>query len=113
MRFSVRDLLWLTVVVALAVGWWIDRAHLAFRSADYRRLKTVEAEELKQRAEFFRMLRQTPVSSPADDDLYRGGQRRELGDEKLGPDGLRHVPGEKDFLFPPNYPLHYGPSRSP
>ena len=22
-RFSIRDVLWLTVVVALAVGWWI------------------------------------------------------------------------------------------
>jgi hypothetical protein len=27
LRFSIRDLLWLTVVVALAVGWWIDHAH--------------------------------------------------------------------------------------
>lgn len=24
MRFSIRDLLWLTVVVALAVTWWLD-----------------------------------------------------------------------------------------
>jgi hypothetical protein len=24
-RFTIRDMLWLTVVVALAVGWWIDR----------------------------------------------------------------------------------------
>jgi hypothetical protein len=24
MKFTIRDLLWLTVVVALAVGWWID-----------------------------------------------------------------------------------------
>jgi hypothetical protein len=23
-RFTIRDLLWLTVVVALAVGWWVD-----------------------------------------------------------------------------------------
>lgn len=23
-RFSIRDVLWLTVVVALAVGWWLD-----------------------------------------------------------------------------------------
>jgi hypothetical protein len=26
LRFNVRDLLWLAVVVALAVGWWLDRA---------------------------------------------------------------------------------------
>ena len=24
LRFTIRDLLWLTLVVALAVGWWID-----------------------------------------------------------------------------------------
>jgi len=24
MKFSIRDLLWLTVVVALAVGWWLS-----------------------------------------------------------------------------------------
>ena len=29
MKFSIRDLLWLTVVVALAVGWWVDRSRLA------------------------------------------------------------------------------------
>jgi hypothetical protein len=24
LRFTIRDLLWLTLVVALAVGWWTD-----------------------------------------------------------------------------------------
>lgn len=24
MRFAIRDLLWLMVVVALALGWWLD-----------------------------------------------------------------------------------------
>jgi len=28
-RFSIRDVLWLTVVVALAAGWLTDRTHLA------------------------------------------------------------------------------------
>jgi hypothetical protein len=23
-RFTIRDVLWLTVVVALAAGWWLD-----------------------------------------------------------------------------------------
>jgi hypothetical protein len=27
-RFTIRDLLWLTVVVALAVAWWIDHHRL-------------------------------------------------------------------------------------
>jgi hypothetical protein len=24
-RFTIRDVLWLTVVAAMAVGWWLDR----------------------------------------------------------------------------------------
>jgi hypothetical protein len=26
-RFTIRDLLWLIVVVTLAVGWWLDHRH--------------------------------------------------------------------------------------
>ena len=25
LRFTIRDLLWLTLVVAMGLGWWIDR----------------------------------------------------------------------------------------
>ena len=28
MKFTIRDLLWLTVVVALGVAWWVDRSQL-------------------------------------------------------------------------------------
>ena len=27
-RFSIRDLLWLTLVVGLALGWWADRQRI-------------------------------------------------------------------------------------
>jgi hypothetical protein len=30
-RFTIRDVLWLTVVVALGVGWWLDRSAVAWR----------------------------------------------------------------------------------
>jgi hypothetical protein len=26
-RFTIRDVLWLTVVVGMAVGWWLDNHH--------------------------------------------------------------------------------------
>jgi hypothetical protein len=41
LRFSIRDLLWLTVVVALAAGWWVD--HGAMKN----NLDKLQAFELK------------------------------------------------------------------
>jgi hypothetical protein len=26
LRFTIRDLLWLTLVVAMGVGWWLDHS---------------------------------------------------------------------------------------
>jgi hypothetical protein len=31
MRFTIRDLLWLTALVALAFGWWLNRVSLSHR----------------------------------------------------------------------------------
>ncbi|HZL87170.1 MAG TPA: hypothetical protein VFB96_02235 [Pirellulaceae bacterium] len=39
MRFSIRDLLWLTLLAAFAVAWWIDRSQLA---AEVERLRTAD-----------------------------------------------------------------------
>ena len=38
MKFSVRDLLLVTVIVALAVGWWVDRSRL-YRELDRERIR--------------------------------------------------------------------------
>jgi hypothetical protein len=37
MRFSIRDLLWLTLVVALGLGWW-----LSYEATDAKRLAAVQ-----------------------------------------------------------------------
>ena len=37
MKFSIRDVLWLTVVVALAVGWGIDRVQFRREQVNARR----------------------------------------------------------------------------
>jgi len=29
-HFTIRDLLWLTLVVALVVGWWLDHRRLTY-----------------------------------------------------------------------------------
>jgi len=36
LRFTIRDVLWLTVVVALAVAWRIDHSRLATDAANWR-----------------------------------------------------------------------------
>lgn len=42
MKFSIRDLMWLTVVAALVLGWWVNRAALLERS------KTAERAAVRQ-----------------------------------------------------------------
>jgi hypothetical protein len=31
LRFTIRDLLWLTALVAMGVAWWLNRSHLQSR----------------------------------------------------------------------------------
>jgi hypothetical protein len=48
MKFSIRDLLWLTVVVALAVGWWVSYRGLQDENS---RLKKKEADRMLKELE--------------------------------------------------------------
>jgi hypothetical protein len=48
MQFSIRDVLWLTVVVALSVGWWIEhRRHVSSAAT----VKTLEETVADQKAQ--------------------------------------------------------------
>ena len=44
-RFNIRDVLWLTVVIALALGWWLDRRQLV--NADITKLLQIMAQEIE------------------------------------------------------------------
>ena len=35
LRFTIRDLLWLTLVVAMAVGWWLDCKRPRYEVIDF------------------------------------------------------------------------------
>jgi hypothetical protein len=39
MRFSIRDLLWATVVVAMGLGWWADNQNQASAALQAHRLR--------------------------------------------------------------------------
>ena len=38
LRFTIRDLFWLTAVVALSVGWWLDASEARKRERNLRSL---------------------------------------------------------------------------
>jgi hypothetical protein len=68
-RFTIRDVLWLTVVAALAVGWWIDRCTQLSSVKELQRANealSVEAREQADKAEeAWRILTET-VNTAAD-----------------------------------------------
>jgi len=40
-RFTIRDVLWLTVLAALAVSWWIDHRSLAPDAKAFRKQQVI------------------------------------------------------------------------
>jgi hypothetical protein len=48
LRFSIRDLLWLTLVVAVLVAWWFNRQHLLRECSDERNSHDVYVKKLRE-----------------------------------------------------------------
>lgn len=87
MRFSIRDLLWLTVVVAMGLGWWVS-----YRAVDAKRLEAVQQTQ-RHRA----VLRQAKASNELLD--------RFLNDVLTGETSLARMAGPGPFEKEP------GPSQ--
>jgi hypothetical protein len=49
-QFTIRDVCWLTLLAALALGWWLDRNRLASQCAEAQRQRAA-AERRAARAE--------------------------------------------------------------
>jgi hypothetical protein len=49
MRFSIRDSLWVTLVVAMALGWWLDNQtkHAAVEQAHRQRAILLKLSEMR------------------------------------------------------------------
>jgi hypothetical protein len=57
LRFSVRDLLWLTALCAVLVAWWLDRRRLAAESDRNAKLAAEYHQKEIQRASLAKALR--------------------------------------------------------
>jgi len=59
-RFTIRDVLWLTVVVALLVAWWVDRRGVENRGE-------IRAAKIRSHAETLRTSLQMAAAAAAAD----------------------------------------------
>ena len=74
MKFSIRDLLLVTVIVGLAVGWWVDRSQLASAKREFENdaqsmsrffdaNRSPYADDAELMKEYFKKYHGTPASS--------------------------------------------------
>jgi len=61
LRFTIRDLLWLTALLALGLGWCLDRAKLASDLAAYQHEMQIERKEM---ADYIDFRKQQGVADP-------------------------------------------------
>ena len=76
MRFSIRDLLWATALVALCVAWWVDRHDLKRQAAD----SAAEAAAAQGKFEAAIVLSRVPI------DLQERRKIEEMGEHWNDPD---------------------------
>jgi hypothetical protein len=75
MKFSIRDLLLLTVIVALVVGWWLDRRELR-RKFEQETLRVV-IEDLAREVQLARLkVEMAEVKADAELAKVRAEERR-------------------------------------
>ena len=53
-RFTIRDLLWLTALVALGFGWWLDRSKLSAELSAFKQEMQIERNEMANYIDFGR-----------------------------------------------------------
>jgi hypothetical protein len=66
-RFTIRDMLWLMVVVALACGWWIEHQRVA---SLWHRFSEVEAKR-SELQDVFDAMKERAAKAKMDDDFRR------------------------------------------
>ena len=65
MKFSMRDLLWLTLVVALIARWWADKSRSTSREEHWRQQAADLEKELQTAGEYIVVgTRRFPLKSP-------------------------------------------------
>jgi len=69
LRFTIRDLLWLTLVVAMAVGWWLDHTDTSQCKTERLAIHAAYIDALEQQSVLERRIeRMQRTSTPAPSD---------------------------------------------
>jgi hypothetical protein len=74
-RFSIRDVLWLTVVVAVAVGWWIELRSATRAASLLRKSEQANRDIEKYAGYLFEKLAETAIALAKEkgEDVYVDG----------------------------------------
>jgi len=102
-HFSIRDLLWLTVVAAVAVGWFQEQTTLARRMADMTQRWDAKEKELRQH---LAMLQQKEKIVDTTLEAYR--QMNKLQDERHAREVAR-LNAQLDQFMRPGYSFEAEP----
>ena len=69
MRFSIRDLFWITVVVAVGLGWWLERGRANTFKVEAKQLRadlSIAKEEMASSSDLItKLVKELHVRSPA------------------------------------------------
>jgi hypothetical protein len=80
MKISIRDLLLVTVIVALAVGWWVEHCGRRMTEEEHKRLR-LHAQELRDELRFAKLEYDDVSRDLAQEQLKRGiTQHKRTGD---------------------------------
>ena len=82
LRFTIRDLLWLTLVVAVSVGWWLDNRKVTQKFADYRSqaettVTRLEADLVRHQADLEREQRNRPFEGATTTEIRNYSELRQ------------------------------------
>src|SRR5262245_6227321 len=103
-RFTIRDVLWLTTLVALGIGWWVDSASM--RIERRQKAQADALDEVKYKAELYEAAKRERLLKIRADESQEtaASYQKKLWAERLESERLTKLRQSKPFEFMPAEP---------